>query len=111
MGQIRTVFPEAYTLKQEKNIPTFTSGAKKGQYQLTVEPIIVSGQNHPHKTWHRPLEAVFTSVSSSDQNQARPVLSASRLLERRRVFHQNLISLVKQHHQVSSAAEAPVMDG
>ncbi|XP_024152511.1 DNA replication factor Cdt1 isoform X2 [Oryzias melastigma] len=99
VGQIRTVFPEAYTLKQEKNIPTFTSGAKKGQYQLTVEPIIVSGQNHPHKTWHRPLEAVFTSVSSSDQNQARPVLSASRLLERRRVFHQNLISLVKQHHQ------------
>ncbi|KAF6737426.1 DNA replication factor Cdt1 [Oryzias melastigma] len=76
VGQIRTVFPEAYTLKQEKNIPTFTSGAKKGQYQLTVEPIIVS-----------------------DQNQARPVLSASRLLERRRVFHQNLISLVKQHHQ------------
>uniref|UniRef100_A0A3B3CXK5 Chromatin licensing and DNA replication factor 1 n=1 Tax=Oryzias melastigma TaxID=30732 RepID=A0A3B3CXK5_ORYME len=72
VGQIRTVFPEAYTLKQEKNIPTFTSGAKKGQYQLTVEPII---------------------------NQARPVLSASRLLERRRVFHQNLISLVKQHHQ------------
>uniref|UniRef100_A0A3P9K8N3 Chromatin licensing and DNA replication factor 1 n=1 Tax=Oryzias latipes TaxID=8090 RepID=A0A3P9K8N3_ORYLA len=76
VAQIRTVFPEAYALKQEKNIPTFSSGIKKGEYQLTVEPIIVS-----------------------DHSQARPVLSASLLLERRRVFHQNLISLVKQHHQ------------
>uniref|UniRef100_A0A3Q2UC49 Chromatin licensing and DNA replication factor 1 n=1 Tax=Fundulus heteroclitus TaxID=8078 RepID=A0A3Q2UC49_FUNHE len=69
VGQIKTVFPEAYAFKQEKNIPTFNSSISKGSYQLTVEP-----------------------------NEARPVLSASRLLERRKVFHQNLISIVKQHH-------------
>uniref|UniRef100_A0A3Q2QJU0 Chromatin licensing and DNA replication factor 1 n=1 Tax=Fundulus heteroclitus TaxID=8078 RepID=A0A3Q2QJU0_FUNHE len=75
VGQIKTVFPEAYAFKQEKNIPTFNSSISKGSYQLTVEPVL-----------------------TSDQNEARPVLSASRLLERRKVFHQNLISIVKQHH-------------
>lgn len=73
MAQIRTVFPEAYALKQEKNIPTFSSGIKKGEYQLTVEPIIVSGQTPPHNKWHRPLEAVFTSMCPP-QTTARPGL-------------------------------------
>ncbi|MED6255317.1 replication licensing factor Cdt1 [Ataeniobius toweri] len=76
VGQIKTVFPEAYTFKQEKNIPTFNRNISKGSYQLTMEPVL-----------------------SSDQNEVRPVLSASRLLERRRIFHQNLISVVKQHHK------------
>ncbi|XP_035519484.1 DNA replication factor Cdt1 [Morone saxatilis] len=77
VGQIKAVFPEAYTFRQEKNIPTFNSSIKKGSYQLTVEPVILS-----------------------DQNEARPVLSASRLLERRQIFHLNLVSIVKQHHKV-----------
>ncbi|MEQ2303747.1 replication licensing factor Cdt1 [Ameca splendens] len=76
VGQIKTVFPEAYTFKQEKNIPTYNRNISKGSYQLTLEPVL-----------------------SSDQNEVRPVLSASRLLERRRIFHQNLISVVKQHHK------------
>ncbi|XP_019959134.2 DNA replication factor Cdt1 isoform X1 [Paralichthys olivaceus] len=76
VGQIKTVVPEAYTFRQEKNIPTFNSSIKKGSYQLTVEPVILS-----------------------DQNEARPVLSASRLLERRHIFHWNLVDIVKQHHK------------
>lgn len=43
IGQIKTVFPEAYTFRQEKNIPTFNSSIKRGSYQLTVEPVILSG--------------------------------------------------------------------
>lgn len=43
-------------------------------------------------------------LSSSDQNEACPLLSASRLLERRRIFHLNLVSIVKQHHKVSSCS-------
>uniref|UniRef100_A0A3Q0S7L5 Chromatin licensing and DNA replication factor 1 n=1 Tax=Amphilophus citrinellus TaxID=61819 RepID=A0A3Q0S7L5_AMPCI len=87
IGQIKTVFPEAYTFRQEKNIPTFNSSIKKGSYQLTVEPII-----------------------TSELNEARPVLSASRLLERRRIFHQNLVSMVKQHHKVFlSSLDPPVL--
>ncbi|KAM7408071.1 hypothetical protein PAMA_001970 [Pampus argenteus] len=84
VGQIRTVFAEAYTFRQEKNIPTFNSSIKRGSYQLTVEPVI-----------------------HSDQNEARPILSASRLLERRQIFHMNLLSIVKQHHKVFLSSLVP----
>lgn len=76
VGQIKAVFPEAFTLRQEKNIPTFNSSIKKGTYQLTVEPTIVC-----------------------DEGELRPTLTATRLLERRHIFHHNLVSLVKQHHK------------
>ncbi|XP_071370617.1 DNA replication factor Cdt1 [Centroberyx affinis] len=84
VGQIKTVFPDAYTFRQEKNVPTFSSNIKKGGYQLTVEP-----------------------VTHSDQNEARPVLSASRLLERRQIFHLNLVSIVKQHHKAFLSSLVP----
>ncbi|XP_033468613.1 DNA replication factor Cdt1 [Epinephelus lanceolatus] len=84
ISQIKTVFPEAYIFRQEKNIPTFNSSIKKGSYQLTVEPVI-----------------------PSDQNEVRPALSASRLLERRRIFHLNLVSIVKQHHKVFLSSLVP----
>jgi len=45
MGRIRTVFPEAYMFKREKNIPTFSNSILRGSYQLTVEPIIHSSKN------------------------------------------------------------------
>ncbi|XP_068117663.1 DNA replication factor Cdt1 [Hyperolius riggenbachi] len=78
VGQIKTVYPTAYKFRQENNIPTFKDGVKKSDYQLTMEPII-------------PEE---------DKLDGRRQLSAARLLERRRVFHQSLTNLVKQHHKV-----------
>uniref|UniRef100_I3K5Z0 Chromatin licensing and DNA replication factor 1 n=1 Tax=Oreochromis niloticus TaxID=8128 RepID=I3K5Z0_ORENI len=87
LGQIKTVFPEAYTFRQEKHIQAFNSSIKRGSYQLTVDPIIVP-----------------------ENSEARPVLSASRLLERRRIFHHNLVSIVKQHHKVFlSLLDPPVL--
>ncbi|CAK6978963.1 DNA replication factor Cdt1 [Scomber scombrus] len=86
VGQIKTVFAEAYTFRQEKNIPTFNSSIKRGSYQLTVEPNI-----------------------HSDQNEARSILSASRLLERRHIFHHNLVSIVKQHHTVFLSSLVPTV--
>nr|XP_040033973.1 DNA replication factor Cdt1 [Gasterosteus aculeatus aculeatus] len=84
VGQIKAVFPEAYTFRQEKNVPTFNSSTKKGRCQLTVEPV------------HRV-----------DGTGARPVLSASSLLERRQVFHLNLVSIVKEHHKVFLSSLVP----
>lgn len=52
MAQIKTVFPEAYKFRQEKDVPTFNSSIKRGSYQLTVEPIIDPGQD-AIPTWHR----------------------------------------------------------
>nr|XP_020463264.1 DNA replication factor Cdt1 isoform X2 [Monopterus albus] len=86
VGQIKTVFPQAYMFRQEKNIPSFSSSIKKGSYQLTVEPGI-----------------------RSDQKNVRPVLSASHLLERRQIFHLNLVSIVKQHHKVFLSSLDPPM--
>lgn len=39
---------------------------------------------------------------SPEFNGTRPVLLASRLLERRNIFHQNLVEIVKGHHKVST---------
>lgn len=43
MGQIKAVYPTSYRLRQEKNIPTFGSGVKKSDYQLTLEPVLGEG--------------------------------------------------------------------
>ncbi|XP_056904020.1 DNA replication factor Cdt1 [Takifugu flavidus] len=86
VAQIKTVFPEAYTFRQEKNIPPFSGGFKKGTYQLTMEPSF-----------------------ASDQKGICPVFSASRLLERRRTFHLNLVSIVKHHHKAFLSSLVPPM--
>uniref|UniRef100_A0A8C1QPY0 Chromatin licensing and DNA replication factor 1 n=1 Tax=Cyprinus carpio TaxID=7962 RepID=A0A8C1QPY0_CYPCA len=84
MGQIKAVYPSAYTFRQERNVPSFSATAKRSSYQLTVEPVI-------HEEF----------------NGTRPVLSASRLLERRHIFHQNLVEIVKGHHKVFLASLNP----
>ncbi len=45
LGKIKTVYPSAYTFRQEKNIPSFSATAKRSSYQLTVEPVIEEGEN------------------------------------------------------------------
>ncbi|XP_038825303.1 DNA replication factor Cdt1-like [Salvelinus namaycush] len=82
VGQIKTVYPTAYHFRQERNIPTFSATVKKSSYQLTVEPDI-------------------------EADKSKAVLAASRLLERRRIFHQNLISIVKGHHKAFLAKLNP----
>ncbi|XP_039546691.1 DNA replication factor Cdt1 isoform X2 [Pimephales promelas] len=86
LGQIKEVYPSAYTFRQEKNVPSFSAAVKKSSYQLTMEPLI-----------------------EEEFNGTRPVLSASRLLERRRIFHQNLVEIVKGHHKKFLASLNPPM--
>ncbi|XP_062405578.1 DNA replication factor Cdt1 [Sardina pilchardus] len=76
VGQIKTVYPVAYKYRQERNIPTFSATVKKSSYQLTMEPVL-----------------------EEEQSSARPILTASRLLDRRRTFHHNLVNIVKEHHK------------
>ncbi|TRY96168.1 hypothetical protein DNTS_026749 [Danionella cerebrum] len=77
LGQITAVYPSAYKFRQEKNIPSFSASTKRSSYQLTVEPLV-----------------------DEEMHGACPVLSVSRLLERRHIFHQNLVEIVKGHHKV-----------
>ncbi|NXM24960.1 CDT1 factor, partial [Oxyruncus cristatus] len=88
VGQIKAVYPTSYQLRQEKNIPTFGNGGKKSEYQLTLEPV----------------------VGEEEKVDGRPHLSASRLLERRKEFHRNLVNIVKQHHKAFLAALSPPLE-
>ncbi|NXB90469.1 CDT1 factor, partial [Vidua chalybeata] len=87
LGQIKAVYPSSYRLRQEKNVPTFSSGGKKSEYQLTLEPVL----------------------GEEERVDGRPHLSASRLLERRREFHRNLVNIVREHHKAFLAALSPPM--
>uniref|UniRef100_A0A8B9DAB2 Chromatin licensing and DNA replication factor 1 n=1 Tax=Anser cygnoides TaxID=8845 RepID=A0A8B9DAB2_ANSCY len=87
VGQIKAVYPTSYRLRQEKNIPTFGSGVKKSDYQLTLEPVL----------------------GEDEKVCGRPHLSASRLLERRKEFNRSLVNIVKQHHAAFLAALTPPM--
>ncbi|NXQ83876.1 CDT1 factor, partial [Nyctibius grandis] len=87
VGQIKAVYPTSYRLRQEKNVPTFGNGVKKSGYQLTLEPVL----------------------GEEDKVDGRPHLSASRLLERRKEFHRNLVNIIKQHHTAFLAALSPPM--
>ncbi|XP_072278753.1 DNA replication factor Cdt1 [Pyxicephalus adspersus] len=88
VGQIKTVYPKAYKFRQEKNIPTFKDGVKKTDYQLTVDPII----------------------PDEDKLDGRLQLTATRLLERRRIFHCSLTNIVKQHHKAFLATLNPPLE-
>ncbi|NWY28771.1 CDT1 factor, partial [Pheucticus melanocephalus] len=87
LGQIKAVYPSSYRLRQEKNVPTFGSAGKKSEYQLTLEPVL----------------------GEEEKVDGRPHLSASRLLERRREFHRNLVNIVREHHKAFLAALSPPM--
>ncbi|NXR80663.1 CDT1 factor, partial [Pycnonotus jocosus] len=86
LGQIKAVYPSSYRLRQE-NVPTFSSSGKKFEYQLTLEPLL----------------------GEEEKVDGRPHLSASRLLERRREFHRNLVNIVREHHKAFLAALSPPM--
>lgn len=85
MGQIKTVYPESYSFRQECNVPTFKDSIKKSDYQLTIEPLL--GQEADGATQ----------------------LTATGLLQRRQVFRQNLVERVKEHHKVFLASLNPPM--
>ncbi|KAF7468196.1 hypothetical protein GHT09_015514 [Marmota monax] len=83
VGQIKTVYPESYRFRQERNIPTFKDGVKRSDYQLTIEPVL-----------------------DSEAGSA-PQLTASRLLQRRQLFSRNLVERVKEHHRAFLASLSP----
>ncbi|ELK31383.1 DNA replication factor Cdt1 [Myotis davidii] len=86
VGQIKTVYPTSYRFRQERNIPTFKDNVKRSDYQLTIEPLL-----------------------DQEVGNVAPQLTASRLLQRRQVFSQNLVERVREHHRVFLASLNPPM--
>nr|AUG68262.1 Cdt1 [Platynereis dumerilii] len=88
LAQIKTVYPNAYVFRQEKGIPVFGKG-RTSNYQLTVEANLTDDMKG------------YLCKSKADEVDAngKPFLSATRMLERRSVFHRNLLEIVKKHHK------------
>ncbi|KAK3086546.1 hypothetical protein FSP39_020036 [Pinctada imbricata] len=80
VGQIKTVYPSAYTYRQEKGLPAF--GNKVTGYQLTMEPNL--SPDNESKLMTKNGNTMF---------------SAKHLLERRSTFHNKLITIVKKYHK------------
>ncbi|XP_076470444.1 DNA replication factor Cdt1-like isoform X2 [Babylonia areolata] len=80
LGQMKTVYPDAYTFRQEKGLARF--GHKVSNYQLTVEPV---------------LEGLDKEGPSTGKNE-KATMSAQALLKRKRIFHNSLFSITKDHH-------------
>ncbi|XP_005104215.2 DNA replication factor Cdt1 [Aplysia californica] len=92
-GQIKTITPEAYTFRQEKNVPAF--GKKVSGYQLTVEP------NLGNK------DAGTDTEMGQTNSEGKPVFTASMLLKRKNDFKKRLVDRVKQHHKTFLSSLSP----
>ncbi|XP_067931302.1 DNA replication factor Cdt1-like [Watersipora subatra] len=82
LGQIKSVFPESYELRQEVGI--VEAGLKSKKYQLTVEPI---------------LEVPEKAVQVAKRKDGRPVFGSGEVIRRKESFRRRLFDIVKSHHQ------------
>lgn len=82
IAKIKTVFPDAFIFRQEKNIPGIYGREKYAEYQLTVEG---------------------TDKDELSSARAGTTLEITTLMRRREDFRKNLINIVMQHHKVWSS--------
>ncbi|GFR90348.1 DNA replication factor Cdt1-like [Elysia marginata] len=95
VGQIKTVAPDAYIFRQEKNV--CTKDSKKG-YTLTVEADL--SKEVPAS----PEEKV------SRTPEGKPVFTASALINRKKHFHNSLLGLVMKYHKTFLASLSPPLN-
>ncbi|CAL1532299.1 unnamed protein product [Lymnaea stagnalis] len=96
VAQIKTVVPDAYIFRQEKNIPSLLQ--QTNGYQLTIEPNLQSE------------EASNSSKECPKTSGGKPVFSASMLIKRKRWFSNNLIAYLKQLHKAFLATLNPPLE-
>ncbi|KAK3603934.1 hypothetical protein CHS0354_042946 [Potamilus streckersoni] len=82
VGQIKTVYPTAYHLRQEKGLPMF--GKKTTGYELTIEPDFSDSAD---------------AVNVKTEPNTRALFTAKHLLQRKDIFQRSLIRRVKQYHR------------
>lgn len=129
LAQIKTVYPESYTIRQEKGL--VSTGIRSNKYQMTVEarltgnylPCII-GPRHGQSTMGLTSFALLFSIllpnrrycvddgivllfSADEKDTAvtkrkdgRPVFSGNDIVKRKETFRTKLFHIVKAHHQV-----------
>jgi len=90
VAQIKTITPDAYNLRREKNIPMY--GKKTSEYQLTVEPRLLVKEN------------------SLKTKEGKPLFTASMLVSRKLEFKTKLINKVMQYHQTFLSTLSPPVE-
>ena len=91
LAQMKTVYPNAFIFRQEKNIPGIYDRKTYESYQLTVECNgCEDGRNEGGSEEGKDVKV--------DKSNA--VLDSSALLRRRKVFNKNLGEITRQHHKV-----------
>ncbi|XP_046746600.1 DNA replication factor Cdt1 [Diprion similis] len=87
LAQIKTVYPNAFVFNQEK-LHNFGSSSKQDKYELVITPMVEpkNGRNTP--------DADNVLKSASEMSMCPTVL-----LQRRRIFYNTLLDLVKDRHE------------
>lgn len=82
LGQIKTIFPEAFKFCQEK-VRSFGSCLQNDRYELIITPLL-NNTSADHK---------------SDGSGEHTVMTPACILERRRIFYNSLLDLTKKYHE------------
>lgn len=87
LGQLKTVFPYAYIFQQDKDRNNNNSEkSHNSSYHLTISP------NFQYKEQ-------YNSNGFIESPQSFQIMNATCLLERRNIFYDNILHIVKMHHE------------
>ncbi|XP_076322208.1 chromatin licensing and DNA replication factor double parked isoform X2 [Tachypleus tridentatus] len=104
LGQIMAVFPLAYILQQEKGLHMLTSKSSSSNgYHLTITP------NFDYSLENLHIIEKTSNIVKSSTNQEQKVMNPSCLLERKNIFHKNLLEFVIKHHEIFLSELDPPM--
>ena len=96
LGQMKTVYPTAFSFRQEKNIPGLYDNNQRNKYHLTVECRLEEDEGRGRGDGG----TVETKKTSSTIN---PTI----LIKRRKRFNRNLTEMAKKHHKSFLASLDP----
>ncbi|XP_038067962.1 DNA replication factor Cdt1-like [Patiria miniata] len=105
LGQIKTVYPTAYFLRQQK---VGRSGVKeKTNYELVLEANTGSGVGT--SAGQESSEPTKTKSQTNAVSKLISKFTPSMLIARRSIFHNNLVDIIKEHHnEFLSKLERPL---
>ncbi|XP_074656438.1 DNA replication factor Cdt1-like [Tubulanus polymorphus] len=96
LGQIKTVYPDAYVYRQERGLPAFP-GDKHRKYELTVEPNLIDGSEND------PTAAKKCLYNKNGQK----MFTGDLVVKRKHFFHYSLVEIVKKRHKEFLASFFP----
>jgi len=93
LKQIKCVFPQAYFYAWQKVLNKF--GQKKEEYELSIEPNL----NYKND--------ILKGFGVDDEDKKKGKLSGEMLLERKNIFHNSMLQMVKDQHKNFLATLSP----